>query len=223
MVESRIKPENISEKYELRVNKLVNKLQENYQIKASEFIEHDAGNLMNVITGYGDRIKHDLGDKEENIEKVRSAEERIESLVQKGEKILESGEQRVNVGEELESAREMLEPLMQENGTEVEIKAEGNYPVNTRPVVERIFYDMMDNASEHGSTDTTVEVYSGESYIGVKFDQEVDAESIYEPGEGLNGSTIVGETAEGLDIDIVNLEDGYEIRIPRHLHEDNQA
>lgn len=209
--------------YNLRLNSLIDKLQKNYQIKASKFIRHDSGNLTNIIEGYGSQIDEDTEENSKKRSKIKSAEKRLDSLLEKGEEILDSTEKSLDIGEQLEEAREMLEPLMERNGTNVEIQAEGKYLVKTMPLVERIFYDMMDNASEHGRADTTVEVYGEQDYVGVKFDQELDAESIYTPGEGLNGSNLVAETAKGLNIDIVNLEGGYELRIPRDLHEDNQA
>jgi signal transduction histidine kinase len=221
------------------------KLKENYRSKAFRFFNHDLGNLRQIEQGYRELIEsleeeieetedtaemidkaRQVRDKQETLEKTR---EKTRPMRERAEEIYENpGVQSIDFREMMQDSIDSMRPLIEENGNSVSVNwAADDYTIESYMVLERAVYNIIDNALEHGDQDVEIDVTGSWENLIVSVDESYDGDitDIYssEFETATKGSELVRETIDDLGIDIYNTEDSYELRIPRHLPEDNQA
>jgi|GEM_PF-6376016 len=221
------------------------KLKENYRSKASRFFNHDLGNLRQIEQGYRELIENleeeieETEDTAEMIDKARQvrdkqqtieeAREKTRPLRDHAEEIYENpGVQKIDFREMMQESIDSMRPLIEENGNSVAVNWNADdYRVESHMVLERAVYNIIDNALEHGEEDVEIEVTGSWENLILSIDESYDGDinDIY-TGDfetATRGSELVRETIDDLGIDLYNTGDSYELRIPRNLHEDNQA
>lgn len=190
-------------------------------------VGHDIKNKLNVVGGFASFIDEENleEDEQEYYSKMRSAIEDAEriakdaSVVREIEK--EEGTSRIQVNQHLNSAVDRLEDFAEENSIELRYEAENPGVVEAGPMVETMFYNLIENSIEH-SRGSTVEV-------GLEEDEDYVEAYIQDNGKGLPegmkdeifdgggniGSYIISEIAElyDMELEVDSSEDGTEYRV----------